>query len=163
MIRAFFYEGKFSFTFINKPVMKERLNITINKLQHVGILVTDIAVSEKFYSRFGFENVMQSPFAFEGGTGTCIMIRYKEIVIELYQMPAKQIDGIRSRNDGHIDHIAFDVDDIEAVFKTLKADGHIKVLEDAPVSLPFWKHGCKYFNILGPDKERLEFNQIEKG
>jgi lactoylglutathione lyase len=26
--------------------------------------------------------------------------------------------------------------------------------------LPFWKNGCKYFNITGPDGERLEFNQI---
>ena len=35
-----------------------------------------------------------------------------------------------------------------------------KVIEEAPVFLPFWKNGCKYFNITGPDGERLEFNQI---
>jgi lactoylglutathione lyase len=28
--------------------------------------------------------------------------------------------------------------------------------------LAFWSKGCKYFNILGPDGERLEFNQILK-
>jgi lactoylglutathione lyase len=33
-------------------------------------------------------------------------------------------------------------------------------MEDKPVFLPFWKKGCKYFNILDPDGERLEFNQI---
>ncbi|WP_295673723.1 VOC family protein [uncultured Mucilaginibacter sp.] len=143
--------------------MKDRLNITINKLQHVGIPVTDIAVSEKFYSRFGFENVMQSQFTFEGNTGTCIMMQLNDIIIELYQMPAKQLDEIKSRSNGHIDHLAFDVDDINAAYAALKNDGNFTLLEETPVSLPFWKHGCKYFNILGPDNERLEFNQIVKG
>ncbi|MDR3693862.1 VOC family protein [Mucilaginibacter sp.] len=143
--------------------MTDRLNITLNKLQHVGIPVTDIAVSAQFYNRFGFKNVMQSPFTFKGDTGICIMMQHKDIMIELYQMPAKQLDEIRSRNNGHIDHIAFDVDEIDAVYATLKADGNIRLLEEAPVSLPFWKHGCKYFNILGPDNERLKFNEILKG
>jgi len=36
----------------------------------------------------------------------------------------------------------------------------IHIIEEQPVFLPFWEKGCKYFNILGPDGERLEFNQI---
>ena len=36
------------------------------------------------------------------------------------------------------------------------------VQEDAPVFLQFWSKGCKYFNILGPDGERIEFNEILK-
>jgi catechol 2,3-dioxygenase-like lactoylglutathione lyase family enzyme len=143
--------------------MEDPLNITLNKLQHVGIPVTDITVSEKFYGRFGFKNVMQSAFMHEGETGTCIMMQLNDMVIELYQMPAKELNGIKSRGNGHIDHIAFDVDDIDTTFETLKADKHINILEDRPAFLPFWKNGCKYFNILGPDGERLEFNQIIKG
>jgi len=30
------------------------------------------------------------------------------------------------------------------------------------VYLPFWEKGCKYFYILGPDGERLEFCEILK-
>jgi hypothetical protein len=26
-----------------------------------------------------------------------------------------------------------------------------------PVYLPFWEKGIKYFNVLGPDGERVEF------
>jgi lactoylglutathione lyase len=140
--------------------MENKLPITINKLQHVGIPVTDVAVSTRFYSRFGFKSVMQSPFTHEGETGTCIMMQLNDIIIELYQIPAKQLQEIKTRKNGHIDHIAFDVDDIDVVFETLKADGSIKILEDKPVFLPFWKKGCKYFNIQGPDQEILEFNQI---
>ena len=40
--------------------MENLVPITINRLQHVGIPVSDIVVSEKFYLRLGFEKVMQS-------------------------------------------------------------------------------------------------------
>lgn len=58
-------------------------------------------------------------------------MKLNEMIIELYQMPEKELLEIRNRSNGHIDHIAFDVDDIE-----------------------------EYFNLAGPDGERLEFNQI---
>lgn len=142
--------------------MEDQLSISINKLQHVGIPVTDITRSVAFYGRLGFKNVMQSPFTFDGETGTCVMMQLKDIIIELYQMPAKQLEEIKLRKNGHVDHVAFDVDDVDAVFDTLREDGSIKILEHAPVFLPFWKNGCKYFNIEGPDNERLEFNQVIK-
>ncbi len=140
--------------------MENELATIINSLQHIGIPVSDIAVSEAFYARFGFQQVMQTTFTFEGETGTCIMMKKKDSIIELYQMPEKQLKEIRMRSHGHIDHIAFDVDDIDHTFMLLKKAA-FKILEEQPVHLPsFWRNGCKYFNILGPDGEKLEFNQI---
>ena len=131
----------------------------INHIQHIGLPVTNISNSVAFYQQLGFENVMQSPFQEDGQTGTCIMMKNKNVVIELYQLPDHKLQEIRNRKDGHIDHITFDVDDIDYAFKTLK-EASFKIIEEQPVFLPFWKNGCKYFNILGPDNERLEFNQI---
>jgi catechol 2,3-dioxygenase-like lactoylglutathione lyase family enzyme len=139
--------------------MEDKSVVAINKLQHIGIPVTDLSVSEAFYNRLGFEKVMRSDFSFDGDTGTCLMMQHKDFIIELYQMPQKQLQEIKARKNGHVDHIAFDVDDIEASFKALR-QAFFTILEEAPVFLPFWKNGCKYFNILGPDGERLEFNQI---
>ena len=141
--------------------MKDEIPAIINHLQHVGIPVTDIAVSEAFYARLGFENIMRSPFTVDGETGDCIMMKNKSVIIELYQLPGKQLDEIRKRKDGHIDHIAFDVDDIDVTFSLLKK-ASFDILEDAPVFLSFWEKGCRYFNISGPDGERLEFNQVIK-
>ena len=141
--------------------MKDEIPAIINHLQHVGIPVTDIAVSETFYARLGFENIMRSPFTMDGETGDCIMMKNKSVIIELYQLPGKQLDEIRKRKDGHIDHIAFDVDDIDVTFSLLK-NASFDILEDAPVFLSFWEKGCRYFNISGPDGERLEFNQVLK-
>ena len=139
--------------------MEKSVNIKINRLQHVGIPVKDIRKSEAFYTGLGFENVMEAPFELPEGTGICIMMKREEIIFELYQMPGKILDAIKTRKDGRIDHIAFDVDDIDVTFAELKKNG-FKTIEDAPVFLKFWKNGIRYFNILGPDGERLEFNQI---
>ncbi|QNE40181.1 VOC family protein [Hymenobacter sp. NBH84] len=135
------------------------MNIKINHLQHVGISVTDIESSEKFYQRLGFENVMTSTFAHECSEGRVMMMQHGTIIVELYQMPEPTLTEIRKRTNGKIDHVAFDVDDIDETYATLKADG-FHIVEEAPVYLGFWQKGCKYLNILGPDGERLEFCQI---
>jgi lactoylglutathione lyase len=139
--------------------MNNQISSLINHIQHIGIPVTNVAVSEAFYSQLGFSNVMQSPFKEDGQTGTCVMMKNKSIIIELYQLPDHKLQEIRDRKDGHIDHITFDVDDIDLAFDALK-NSSFQVIEEAPVFLPFWQNGCKYFNVLGPDGERLEFNQI---
>jgi catechol 2,3-dioxygenase-like lactoylglutathione lyase family enzyme len=139
--------------------MQQPLALGIQKLQHIGIPVSNLRNSESFYGRLGFKNVMEASFKHNGEAGTAIMMQFEDIIIELYQMPDKELDAIRERPDGHIDHIAFDVSDIDTAFATLQQAG-LHIFEEAPVYLSFWKNGCKYFNVEGPDGERLEFNQI---
>lgn len=135
------------------------MNLKLNHIQHIGIPVTDIKISEVFYERLGFKNVMATTFEYNDDKGNVAMMKLNEMIIELYQMPEAELKEIRQRRNGHIDHVAFDVDDIDKTFEELK-NNSFNVLEDKPVFLSFWKNGCKYFNITGPDGERLEFNQI---
>lgn len=135
------------------------MNLKINHLQHIGLPVADLEISRSFYERLGFEMVMNSTFLHEGAQGKVSMMKHKEIIIELYQMPEPELTSVKQRKDGHIDHITFDVDDIDNTFELLKKEG-FSVVEDKPVFLNFWENGCRYFNILGPDSERLEFCQI---
>lgn len=138
------------------------MDLKINYIQHIGIPVSNIQKSIGFYEKFGFTNVMPSSFEIEGEKGGIVaMMKRDSIILELYQMPASYLTEITNRKDGHIDHIAFDVDDIELAFTTIK-ENHFTILEKEPVFLNFWNKGCKYFNILGPDGERLEFNEIIK-
>lgn len=139
--------------------MEKQISSLINHLQHIGIPVTNIVASEIFYNRLGFSKIMQSTFDEDGELGTCIMLKNKDIILELYQLPEGKLKEIRERKNGHIDHITFDVDDIEIAFNAIK-NASLTICEEKPVLLPFWSNGCKYFNILGPDGERLEFNQI---
>ncbi len=133
--------------------------LKINCIQHIGMPVTNLEASEAFYEKLGFMNVMASEFDHRGGKGAVAMMRRGEMILELYQMPEKELEEIRRRKDGRIDHIAFDVENIDETFATLKNAAFL-IVETEPVFLPFWKNGCKYFNVLGPDNERLEFNQI---
>lgn len=135
------------------------MSIKINRLQHTGIPVSDIKRSEAFYNRLGFENVMGTTFQYNGDTGSVAMMQRDDIILELYQMPEAELAEIRSRSNGHIDHVAFDVDDINETFTTVKAAG-FDIIEEEPTFLAFWKQGTKFFFITGPDGERLEFNQI---
>lgn len=132
----------------------------LNHIQHIGIPVTNLKISEAFYQQLGFEKAMQAHFPYENKEeGTCVMMQNGFITIELYQFPEVGLGEIRQRKDGHIDHVAFDVSDIDATFLWAKEAG-LNPIETEPVFLRFWKNGCKYFNITGPDGERLEFNQM---
>lgn len=131
----------------------------IHRIQHIGIPAHDLEVSIPFYERLGFENVMESPFEFDGGYGTCVMMKNHEVIVELYQMPEKQLAEIKKRSNGHVDHFAIDVADVDNAFETLKKAG-FEILEDTPTFLAFWKNGTRFFNVKGPSGEIIEFNQI---
>lgn len=139
--------------------METSVNINLRSIQHIGIPVTNIKRSQQFYEHLGFTNSMQATFDYESDQGTCVMMQRDNMIIELYEFPEKALQPIRERKDGRIDHIAFDVTDIDSTFESVKKAG-FNIIEEAPVFLKFWKNGCKYFNISGPDGERLEFNQI---
>ncbi len=135
------------------------MNLKINRLQHIGLPITNLQTSQAFYEKLGFGAVMQAGFAYEGGQGQVAMMQRGDIVIELYQMPEPELSRVKQRPDGRIDHLAFDVDDIEETYALLKKEG-FPIVEAQPLFLNFWARGCRYFNVLGPDGERLEFCQI---
>jgi catechol 2,3-dioxygenase-like lactoylglutathione lyase family enzyme len=135
------------------------MNLKINRLQHIGLPVGDLPTSQTFYERLGFAPAMRAAFDHGGSPGQVVMMQRGDIIMELYQLPEPELSRIKQRSDGHLDHIAFDVDDIEETYALLKAEG-FALIEAQPQFLNFWERGCRYFNILGPDGERLEFCQI---
>lgn len=127
-------------------------------LQHIGIPVRDIARSRAFYQALGFTEVMARELPQAEGAIQVSMQERHGLVIELYQLVGADLAEVRGRGHGHIDHLALDVADIQAAWDTVRQAGY-EPLEPAPVFLPFWEKGCYYFNILGPNGERVEFNQ----
>ncbi|MCG2618032.1 hypothetical protein LZZ85_27260 [Terrimonas sp. NA20] len=84
----------------------------------------------------GFERVMNASFMSVGEEGNCLMMQNGGIMIELYQLPASPIIEIREREDGHIDHIAFDVENIDEAFSQFSV-ARIPVMEEQPLFLNF--------------------------
>lgn len=126
---------------------------------HLGIPVTNLEKSKAFYQQFGFQEIMYAEIPVNGDAIKAVMIQKEDFIIELYQLVGAELAEIGTRKDGHIDHIALNVVDIEQAYTELQAAG-MEMLEDAPVYIDFWDNGSKYFNVRGPDGEKLEFNQI---
>ena len=131
-------------------------------LQHLGLPVTDLERSKAFYMQLGFTEAMRMDIQPQTEVIRVAMMEHTNFIIELYELGLEERGEIATRSDGHIDHVALNVLDIDQAYAEIKAAGIEILEEDAPVYLPFWKNGVKYFTVRGPDGEKVEFNQILK-
>lgn len=61
---------------------------------------------------------------------------------------------------GAINHISLNTTDIEKAFSAAKEQG-LRLVNDEIQSIPsFWDRGIRFFNILGPNEETIEFCHI---
>lgn len=126
------------------------LKNNITGLQHIGIPTDDIEVTKSFYQKIGFEVVYEA--VIEKSDEKVAFLRLKDIVIETYE------NKEAAMKSGAIDHIALNVLDIQEAYSYAK-DNQFTLLDAEPQFLPFWDNGVKYFTILGPNREKVEFNQ----
>ena len=115
-------------------------------LQHIGIPTNDIEKTIAFYTALGFETAHRA----ENGGEQVAFLKLGDLMIETYQ------NGKAAGVAGAVDHIAINVTDVAQARKV--ADGlGLRVIEEG--KLPFWENGVEYFTVLGPNGEKLEFNQ----
>ena len=88
---------------LKKFVIFNKMNLKLNRLQHIGIPVTNLVQSENFYKKLGFKMVMNATFMQGAGQGLVSMMQHQEIIIELYQMPEPELSNIKTRVDGRKD------------------------------------------------------------
>ena len=121
-----------------------RNNVT--GIQHLGIPTADLNKTIEFYQGLGFEVTWQNP-------GEVAFLQNGTLVIETYAVDAPAM------KNGAIDHVALNVKDIEAAWKDAQACGY--ETEDTAINfLPFYENGVKFFTIIGPNREKVEFNQF---
>lgn len=120
----------------------------IKGLQHIGIPTNDIKRTISFYESLGFDQKYRDDARDE----PVVFLGLNNIMIEAYQ------NGQAVGTLGAIDHIALDVDDIDATYQEVTTLGY-KAIGGAVQSLPFWEKGVKFFTIMGPNGEKVEFSQ----
>ena len=125
--------------------MKEYLN----GIQHIGLPTQDMDKTIAFYEGLGFEVAYKT--VLDGDRVT--FLKLANLVLETYEVPAAAMA------DGAIDHVAIEVSDIDACFAEAKKAGY-QMLETEVQYLPFWANGVKFFNIVGPNHEKIEFSQM---
>ena len=115
-------------------------------LQHIGIPTNDLNLTIDFYQSLGFELAHRTA----NGDEQVAFLKLGDLMIETYQ------NFKAARINGAVDHIAINVTDVEEARRIADSMG-LEVIEEG--QLPFWENGVKYFTILGPNREKLEFNQ----
>lgn len=115
-------------------------------VQHIGIPTNNIEETILFYERLGFHVAL----AAKNNDETVAFLQLNNLVIETYENKSAAMQP------GAIDHIALDVKDIDDLFEVVKAKNFVLLNEEVQ-RLPFWEKGVKFFTILGPNKEKIEF------
>lgn len=115
-------------------------------IQHLGIPTNDITETIRFYEQLGFKVVLKTI----NGEETVAFLQMHNLVIETYENKSAAMQS------GAIDHIALDVKNIDALFETVKSK-NLHLLDTQVNGLPFWEKGVRFFTIVGPNKEKIEF------
>lgn len=129
---------------------KNNFQPLITGLQHIGLPTNDIEATIAFYEIFGFQVAHRT--INEKANEQVAFLRLGDITIEAYENKKAAL------SNGAWDHIALNVTDIEALFQLAK-EKELDILDSEIQFLPFWDNGVKYFIVIGPNKEKLEFNQ----
>ena len=126
--------------------------ITNRKLDHIGMAVDNVEAAKDFYVSVLGGSVIGTFFC-EGDPNPVYFVKVGEIVYEMYQEP------VAPDARGKIDHVAYVSNDIEADYKFCVDKGYT-ITTDGIEALPtFWNQGCRYFKILSPTGEQVEFSQ----
>ena len=122
----------------------------ITGLGHIGIPVRNIDDTVAFYQMIGFQVALDT--VNPQNSQKVIFLKQKDVMLELYQQEETALVA------GAINHIALDVNDLDAVYRYVCEKG-LNNTKDTIHRLPFWKNGVRYFTIEGPNKEKVEFSQ----
>lgn len=130
----------------------------VTGLQHLGIPAVDLKRSISWYTELlGFELIEEKNLP----ENNChaAFVKKGNLVIELYQEDEASVREVAGRGHGHVDHLALNVQDVKAAFEEMKKSG-CTMLDSKINSLPFFKNGVAWFTVLGPNGEKVEFNQF---
>lgn len=130
--------------------MENKFRTFIIGLQHIGIPTNNMEKTAAFYAELGFQIVLRT--VNHEADEKVTFLRMGDVTLEVYEnKKAAMVHGA-------LDHIALNVTDIEKVFQMVKEQG-FTMLDTEIQFLPFWEQGVKFFTILGPNKEKIEFSQ----
>lgn len=126
--------------------LADSFKANVTGIQHLGIPTERFGETVEFYHSLGFETIWSND--------TVAFLQLGTLVIETYVAN----EGPAAMKNGAIDHVALNVNDIEAAWRDVH-DGGYELADTEIHFLPFFANGVKFFTIIGPNKEKVEFNQ----
>lgn len=130
-------------------------NFKMEGLAHIGIFISDLQVSKKFYTeKLDFKVIQETGLSSPDGTIQIAFIQNGSLVIELVQFPKPS-----KKADGWVDHIAIKTQNIEAAREELEKRGIVFEDKEITYAANVGKNGDKWIMFRGPDGEHLELNE----
>lgn len=134
--------------------------IKVKSLQHIGILVPDVEKAAKWYiEQSGFKK--KAEFMASGSRVIFVTSEESGVMCELIQRPdgSAEAEEIK-KNGGHVDHIAYEVDDIEKEFVEAKRC-QLDIIEGIVQVPEFWENGFEYFLVHTSTGEKVEYCRVK--
>lgn len=127
----------------------------IEQLHHIGIPTMRMDDTIAFYTSLGAQIIYEKMDEDEGKPIRVVLFRLCDVVIECYE---------RTKTvcmPGAIEHIAFQVKDIEKMYREVKEKGYrlMDECKEEIQSTTYWPGDTKWFIIYGPNEEKIEFSQ----
>lgn len=117
----------------------------VTGIQHLGLPTAKFAQTVEFYNGLGFDTIWTN--------GEVAFLQLGTLVIETYTVAEAAMKS------GAIEHVSLNVKDIEAAWRDAQACGY--ETDDTEINfLPFFENGVRFFTIYGPNRERVEINQM---
>ena len=117
-------------------------------VQHLGLPTGCFDKTVAFYTYLGFTCIYNTV----NNGSQVAFLQQGNLVIETYE--SAEVAG----KAGAWDHVALSCSDIERAYAIIKGDG-FEIVSNGIEFLPFFDHGVRFFTFLGPNSEKVEFNQ----
>ncbi len=122
------------------------------KMDHIGLGVNDLEAAAAWYiDVLGFRQI--GAFVTPDGV-PARFLKSGDLVYEIFQ----PLEGVAA--PGKIDHFSFVSTDIEADYAYCVAQGYSFEQEGIQCIPTFWEKGIRFFKIMSPTGEPVEFCQI---
>lgn len=124
------------------------------KMAHIGLATNNVIEEVRWYQEvLGFQKTGE----FETPSGERVFfLKGNGFVYEMYQ-PSNPVPKER---EGKIDHIALESVDIECDYHECVKQGYRITTNGIEEISSFWENGIRYFKIISPTGEEIEFCQI---
>lgn len=127
----------------------------IKGIHHIGIPVSSMEKTKEFYLKLGATIDHEKEDSFEGNKIQVTVFKLGDVMLETYERPC--VAG----KEGAIDHIAFKVENLEKLYLECKENNYTFMEECrfSTQSTSYWNGNVRWFIIIGPDGEKLEFSE----
>lgn len=128
---------------------------------HLAVRVKDLKETMSFYAALGFAMTGNGYLDTEDGRLYIAFMTCKGFTLELIQLVGAAAEDPASWENGKIDHIALNVENVQDAFMEAKRM-RLCTVDFGIQELPLFEKGCRFFTVKGPNGERIEFNQINR-